>query len=70
MVSFNVDLRYRCPSTMNGIAPSGTAARLFNENKAASKQIRQSFFMLNEFSLLIGHDAICKDKVILLNGEI
>ena len=40
MVSFSVDLRYRCPSKMNGIAPSGTVARLFNENKAVNRQIR------------------------------
>ena len=70
MVSFNVALRYRCPSKINGITPSGTTARLFSENKAASKQIRQSFFMSKEFGLLIGRDAIAKIMIILSNCKL
>ena len=45
---FKVDCRYRCPSKTNGIAPSGTSAMLFNENKAKKKQTKQNIFFITE----------------------
>ena len=43
-----VDCRYRCPSKTNGMAPSGTSAMLFNENKAKKKQTKQNIFFITE----------------------
>ena len=48
IVSFKVDCRYRCPSKTNGMAPSGTSAMLFNENKAKKKQTKQNIFFITE----------------------